>query len=93
LFEIDKSKSGIMTEDILISLEGTPYPGKSGMTVYPTEARYGIRYTRSKAGNKINKINTYYNTNSDKFEKQNPDVAYIVEYIKKIAAAKKLPFP
>ena len=94
LFEIDKSKTGIMTEDILITLAGTPYPGRGpGMTVYPTEARYGIRYTRSKAGNKINKIDTYYNTGFDKFEKQNPDVAYIVKYIKQSAADKKLPFP
>jgi hypothetical protein len=30
---------------------------------------------------------------SHKWEKKNPDVAYIVEYIKRSAAANKLPFP
>ena len=92
-FEIDKSKSGLMTEDIQITLWGTPYPGKSGTVVHPTEARYGIKYNRSKVDNKINRVDTYYNTGSDKWEQHNKDVAYIVNYIKRSAAANKLPFP
>lgn len=92
-FEIDKSKSGLMTEDIQITLWGTPYPGKSGMVHHPTEARYGIKYNRSKDGNKINRIDTYFDTGSDKWKQQNMDVAYIVEYIKRSATVKKLPFP
>ncbi len=92
-FEIDKSKTGLMTEDIQITLLGTPYPEKSGIVVHPTEARYGIKYNRSKDGNKINRINTYYNTGTDKWRLQNPDVAYIVDYIKRSIAANKLPFP
>jgi hypothetical protein len=92
-FEIDKSKTGLLTEDIQITLSGKPYPGPAGTTVHPKDARYGVKYNRSKTGNTINRVDTYYNTGSDKWERQNPDVAYIVEYIKKSAAAKKLPFP
>lgn len=92
-FEIDKSKSGLMTENIQITLWGTPYPGKSGMVHHPTEARYGIKYNRSKVDNKINRIDTYYNIGPDKWEQHNKDVAYIVKYIKQSAADKKLPFP
>ena len=92
-FEIDKSKSGLMTEDIQITLWGTPYPGKSGMVHHPTEARYGIKYNRSKVDNKINRIDTYYNIGPDKWEQHNKDVAYIVKYIKRRVADSKLPFP
>jgi hypothetical protein len=92
-FEIDKSKTGLMTEDIQITLWGTPYPEKPGIVVHPTEARYGIKYNRSKVDNKINRVDTYYNTGSDKWEQHNKDVAYIVNYIKRSAAANKLPFP
>jgi hypothetical protein len=92
-FEIDKSKTGLLTEDIQITLAGKPYPGPAGTTVHPKDARYGIRYTRSKVDNKINRIDTYYNIGSDKWEQHNKDVAYIVKYIKQSAADKKLPFP
>jgi hypothetical protein len=92
-FEIYKSKTGLLTEDIQITLSGKPYPGPAGTTVYPKDARYGIKYNRSKAGDKINRIDTYYNIGSDKWEQHNKDVAYIVEYIKRSAANSKLPFP
>jgi len=92
-FEIDKSKTGLLTEYFQITLAGTPYPGPAGTTVHPKDARYGVKYNRSKTGNTINRIDTYYNIGSDKWKQQNQDVAYIVEYIKKSVAAKKLPFP
>lgn len=93
LFEIDKSKTGLMTEHIQITLRGTPYSEKPGIVSHPIEARYGIKYNRSKVDNKINRIDTYYNIGPDKWEQHNKDVAYIVKYIKQSAADKKLPFP
>lgn len=92
-FSIDKSKTGLLTEYFQITLAGTPYPGRAGTTVHPINARYGVKYNRSKTGNTINRIDTYYNIGADMWERQNPDVAYIVEYIKRSVAAKKLPFP
>lgn len=92
-FHIYKSKTGLVKEDIHITLVGTPVPGVAGTMVYPFDAQYGVMYNRSKAGNRINRVDTYYNTGSAKWEQHDKDVAYIVEYIKRSAAANKLPFP
>ena len=93
VFEIVKSKTGLMNEDIQITLADEPVNNGKGTIMYPQLARYGIKYNRSKVDNKINRVDTYYNTGSDKWEQHNKDVAYIVNYIKRSAAANKLPFP
>ena len=93
VFEIVKSKTGLLNEDIQITLAGEPVNNGKGTIMYPQLARYGIKYNRSKDGNKINRVDTYYNIGSDKWEQHNKDVAYIVNYIKRSAAANKLPFP
>jgi len=81
-FEIYKSKAGIMTENYYITLAGEPQ-----------ETQYGVTYKRSKTGNKINKADTYIDIGADKWEQKKPDLGYIVNYIKRSVAAKKLPFP
>jgi hypothetical protein len=93
VFEIVKSKAGLMNEDIQITLADEPVNNGKGTIMYPQLARYGIKYNVSKVKNKINKADTYYNIGYDKWEKYNPDVAYIVKYIKQRAANSKLPFP
>lgn len=67
-FHIYKSENGLVKEDIQMTLAGTPVPGVAGTMVYPSDARYGVMYSRSKAGNKINRVDTYYNTGSAKWE-------------------------
>ena len=93
VFEIVKSKTGLMNEDIQITLAGEPVNNGKGTIMYPQLARFGVKYNRSKIGNKINRVDTYYNIGSDKWEQHSKDVAYIVNYIKRSAAANKLPFP
>ncbi len=93
VFEIVKSKTGLMNEDIQITLADEPVNNGKGTIMYPQLARFGVKYNRSKIDNKINRVDTYYNIGSDKWEQHNKDVAYIVKYIKRRAADSKLPFP